>query len=337
MWAVSDLWHTIVGDEEDSSNNISNNTSNDTEPPKPPLSSTPILPPAPPKLSEWKSWQSPTYAPKLQLSTSEKRSIGKRLVRGVQTWYENLLTHSVAPKEVLIRILTLKHRYGMYRKKLLFDAFDTKRKGYVTAMDVLDNVERFNLVKSRRDFVGRLREAGVTKEMRLKFRSFVSFAETHLSPLISKQKRKSFWEQVSFRAGDVQLALQKVDQDEGVLSFCMGPSRRNFIIKYPISRELKSGTGSQLRFEAFESESMRRMCNEMNEFLSHRTYSTRESALVVALDEIALLYAKTFSVEDRALRYVVSLTHSNNTNTHCFNTQVQTTSWWRSYLNSKIK
>ena len=89
MWAVSDLWHTIVGDEEDPSNNISNNTSNDTEPPKPPLSSTPILPPAPPKLSEWKSWQSPTYAPKLQLSTSEKRSIGKRLVRGVQTWYGN--------------------------------------------------------------------------------------------------------------------------------------------------------------------------------------------------------------------------------------------------------
>ena len=159
----------------------------------------------------------------------------------------------------------------MYRKKLLFDAFDTKRKGYVTAMDILDNVERFNLVKSRRDFVGRLRESGVTKEMRLKFRTFVSFAETHLSPLISKQKRESFWEQVSFRAGDVQLALQKVDQDEGVLSFCMGPSRRHFIIKYSISRELKSGTGSQLRFEAFESESMRRICNEVNEFLRHRT------------------------------------------------------------------
>ena len=95
MWSISNLWHTVVGDEgEDPSNN---NTQTNDAPPKPPIPSTSstttspssILPPVPPKLSEWKSWQSPTYAPKLQLSTSEKRSIGKRLVRGVQTWYGN--------------------------------------------------------------------------------------------------------------------------------------------------------------------------------------------------------------------------------------------------------
>ena len=91
--------------------------------------------------------------------------------------------------------------------------------------------------------------------------------------------------------------------DDGLLRCCLGPARRQFIIKYPISRELKSGTSSQLRFEAVESESMRRICNEVNEFLRHRTYSTRESALVVALDEITVRYAETFSIEDRALRY----------------------------------
>ena len=183
--------------------------------------------------------------------------------------------------------------YESYRKRLLFGAFDSKRKGYVTAIDILDGVVRLGLVKTRKEFVSRLGEAGITKTMRLKFRAFVNFAEKHIAPDLSKREREKvteFWQQVSLRAGDVQLSLQSVDQDKGILRFCMGPSRRSFVIKYPISQTFKSGTSSQLSFEAFESESMRKICNEINEFLRHRTYSTREGALVVALEEITAQY-----------------------------------------------